>query len=179
MSMDPNKIIFKTSIWGMSIFMYMMGVEAGNARAEAILLGNDGAWESSTEKAGKKQVCFMASEPVKRTGKVKGRGRSYLMVAHRPQEKSLNVVSYRAGYDFKAYSDAKVVVGKKTFKMFTDNGYAFAYDSKTDAALVKAMIRGATLKITGLTKNGKKMTDTYSLKGFSAAFKRISKACKV
>jgi len=151
----------------------------GNANAQSTLLGSNGAWEASMEKSGSKQVCFMGSEPIKTVGKIKGRSRSYLMVAHRPQEKSLNVVSYRAGYDFKPGSEVKIVIAKKTYKLFTDDGYAFAYDSKSDRLLVNTMIKSNRLKLTGKSKNNKTVTDTYSLKGFTAAYKRISKACKV
>ena len=41
------------------------------------------------------------------------------------------------------------------------------------------MIRGARLVVKGTSSRGTKTTDTYSLKGFSAAFKAIGKACKV
>ena len=45
--------------------------------------------------------------------------------------------------------------------------------------VVDAMIRGARLVVKGTSSRGTKTTDTYSLKGFSAAFKAIGKACKV
>ncbi|PCH84228.1 MAG: hypothetical protein COC02_02205 [Rhodospirillaceae bacterium] len=72
-----------------------------------------------------------------------------------------------------------VIIGAKTFKLFTNLGHAFAVDQKTDKAFVDAMIRGARLVVKGTSSRGTKTTDTYSLKGFSAAFKAIGKACKV
>ena len=63
--------------------------------------------------------------------------------------------------------------------MAHDVGHAFAVDTKTDKALVDAMIRGARMVVKGTSSRGTKTTDTYSLKGFSAAFKTIGKACKV
>ena len=106
-------------------------------------------------------------------------GETYILVTHRPAEKSLNVISINAGYTYQSGSEVDVVIGKTTFKMFTDAGHAFAYDSKTDGAIVKAMIRGARMIIKGTSSRGTQTTDTYSLKGFTAAYKAINKSCKV
>jgi len=152
--------IKKTCYISSGFFVLAFIVGAGQASAQSVLLGSNGAWEASMEKAGSKQVCFMGSEPIKKVGKIKSRARSYLMVAHRPQEKSLNVVSYRSGYDFKPGSEVKIVIAKKTYKLFTDDGYAFAYDSKSDGLLVKAMIKGNRLILTGKSKTNKTITDT-------------------
>ena len=72
-----------------------------------------------------------------------------------------------------------MVIGETAFKMFTDAGHAFAYDTKIDGTIVKAMIQGARMIIKGTSSSGTQTTDTYSLKGFTAAYKAINKACKV
>ena len=48
-----------------------------------------------------------------------------------------------------------------------------------DAKLVQSMIRGADMVVQGTSSRGTLTTDTYSLKGFTAAYKAINKACKV
>ena len=47
-----------------------------------------------------------------------------------------------------------------------------------DAKLVRAMRRGKKLMIRGVSQRGTKTTDRFSLTGFTAAHKAISKACK-
>ena len=142
-------------------------------------LGQFGLWEAFTENVGKKQICYMVTEAVKTHGNYTKRGKTYIMVTHRPALKSTNVISVEAGYTYKEDSEIDIIIGKKTYKLFTKGSTAFAYDAKTDKALVKAMIQGAVLIVKGISLRGTQTTDTYSLKGFSASYKSISVACKV
>ena len=145
---------------------------------EAKFLGKFGDWEAFKEFDGKKPICYMGAQPKKSLGKYKIRGETYLLVTHRPVEKIFSVVSIKAGYNFLRDSELTVTIGKKTFSLFTDTGHAFAHDKKSDIALIKAMIRGSTMIIKGVSSRRTKTTDTYSLKGVSAAMKAINKACK-
>ncbi len=152
---------------------------AGAQAQETNLLSSRGVWEAYQETEGGKKVCYIGSLPKKATGKYKKRGETYVLITHRPAEKSANVVSVKAGYTYQENSEVEVLIGPETFKLFTDAGHAFAYDQKTDGLLVKAMIRGAKMVIKGTSSRGTKTTDTYSLRGFTAAYKAINKACKV
>ncbi len=146
---------------------------------EAKQLGSFGDWEAYRESDGGKAVCYVGSQPKKAKGKYKKRGETYVLITHRPAEKSFGVFSFKAGYSYRKDSETDVIIGAKTFKLFTDSGHAFAYDQKTDAAIIKAMIKGATMVVKGTSSRGTLTTDTYSLKGFSAAYRAIGKACKV
>ncbi|MCH7937327.1 MAG: hypothetical protein IH994_09600 [Proteobacteria bacterium] len=161
-------------------FALILIVATAPAHAQdAVPIGNFGDWETYKESEGGKAVCYMGSQPKKAKGKYKKRGETYILVTHRPAEKSLDVISIKAGYTYQSGSEVDVVIGGATFKMFTDAGHAFAYDSKTDGAIVKAMIRGARMIVKGTSSRGTLTTDTYSLKGFTAAYKAINKACEV
>jgi uncharacterized membrane protein len=142
-------------------------------------LGQFGVWESFVENAGKKKICYMATEAKKARGNYKKRGKTYIMVTHRPAINTTNVVSVEAGYSYKKSSEVEIVIGKQTFKLFTSATTAFAFDTKTDRALVKAMIKGAEMTVKGLSSRGTQTIDTYTLKGFSASYKSINAACKV
>ena len=151
---------------------------AGAVSAESFL-GKHGDWEAFSDSEAGKSVCYMGSEPTDKRGKYNVRGATYLMVTHRPAENSKNVVSVRAGYTHKAGSDVVVAIGKAQFKLFTKDGWAFAPDADADNALVAAMIKGAAMTVVGYSARGTKTTDIYSLKGFTAAYRAIGKACKV
>ena len=88
-------------------------------------------------------------------------------------------MSIAAGYAFKENSPAWIIIGKKKTELFTDAQHAFAYDAKADKDLVKSMIKGATMVVKGMSSRDTKTTDTYSLKGFTAAYKAINLACKI
>ena len=146
---------------------------------ESQLISRYEDWEAFQEKDGGETVCYIGSAPTKSRGKYKKRGETYVLITHRPAEKKLAVVSIKAGYTYQQESEVDVIIGPKTFKLFTDAGHAFAYDAKGDKALVKAMVRGAKMVIKGTSSRGTPTTDTYSLKGFTAAYKAINQACKV
>ncbi len=160
-----------------AVLAALVGV-AHDIRAEQPL-GNFGAWDAFTEREGKNLICYMASEATKARGNYNKRGITYMIVTHRPAEKSTNVISIEAGYTYKKDSEVEIIIGKDSTKLFVAGSTAFAYDSKTDDALVKAMIRGAGMTVKGTSLRDTETTDTYSLKGFTAAYKAISAACKV
>ena len=138
-----------------------------------------GDWSAFAETPRGGKVCYIGSVPKKEEGDYTERGDIYVLVTHRPAEKSLGVVSIRAGYTYRKGSEVDVTVGEHAFKLFTQSGFAWARDSKADRALVAAMKAGATMVVEGTSSYGTLTTDTYSLKGFTAAYQAIGKACGV
>ena len=161
------------------VVLSWLALTAAAQAQEAKLLASQGVWEAYQEAEAGKQVCYIGSLPKKATGKYKKRGVTYLLVTHRPAVKSANVVSVKAGYTYQENSEVEVIIGAEKFKLFTDAGHAFAQDQKTDGRLVKAMVRGTKMVIKGTSNRGTKTTDSYSLNGFTAAYRAIGKACKV
>ena len=136
-------------------------------------------WTAHAEGKGKSKTCWIYSEPVKHEGKYKKRGRIYTMVSYILGGKTVNQVQLTAGYTFKKGSSVKVVIGKRTFDLFTNADKAWGRSEKDDAALVKAMRAGSKMIVTGVSSRGTRTKDTYSLSGISAAHKAIGKTCGV
>jgi hypothetical protein len=148
------------------------------ARAAPELIGLFGDWEAYTATEAGNKICYMGSEPKKMEGKYSARGRVVMLVTHRPKDKEKGIVSITTGYTYKSGSDVTVEIGGKTFKLFTAGEHAFAEEGK-DKSLVQSMIRGADMVVKGTSSRGTLTTDTYSLSGFTAAWKAIGKACGV
>lgn len=141
---------------------------------------DSGDWQAIQEMENGKPVCVMSAEPQKSVGKYTRRGTVLAIISHRPNENRIGEVGFQAGYTFKKGSEATAVIdGNKTFKLFTQDGHAWAYDAKADKELVSAMRAGHELVVKGTSSRGTLTTDTYSLKGFTAAWKAISRACGV
>ena len=160
-----------------AVFLPLCAPPAGAAEAEVI--DNFQDWTAFAETEGGKKVCYMASAPEKAEGKYKKRDDPYVLVTHRPAEKSIGVFSVRAGYTYKKDSEVEVNIDGQRFILFTDAGQAWAYDSKVDRVLVRAMKGGLSMIIAGMSGRGTLTTDTYSLNGFTAAYDAITKACGV
>lgn len=154
----------------------LFSAQAAQAAPDLIGLFDD--WEAYTATEGGAKICYMGSEPKKMEGKYSKRGRVVMLVTHRPKDKEKGIVSVTTGYSYKKGSEVSVKIGDKTFSLFTTGEHAFADEGK-DAALVQAMIRGADMVVKGTSSRGTLTTDTYSLKGFTAAWKAIGKACGI
>lgn len=154
------------------------GVFAATAHAaQPKTIGQFGDWSAHTLGESKSRVCYIHSEPAKSRGKYKKRGRVFVQAAHRPAEKVRGEVSVTAGYTYKADSTTLIGIDKRRFKLFTHKDGAWLRDAKSDAAIVRAMRKGRDMSVTGRSTRGTKTIDTYSLKGFSAAYEAIDKAC--
>ena len=57
-------------------------------------------------------------------------------------------------------------------------GKQWPEDEEIDDLLIKGMKRGTTMIVKGISSRGTNTTDTYSLRGFTASYKAISKICK-
>jgi hypothetical protein len=72
-------------------------------------------------------------------------------------------------------------VGNLRAEFFTRNegksGSAWVKNVEDEASLVKAMRAGSTLTVTGVSKKGTKVTDTYSLSGIAGAIERARREC--
>lgn len=142
------------------------------------ILGTFGNWTSYRIKEKDGNLCYMASVPQKSQGKYKKRGDIYLIVAHRPNNKSFDLVSMTAGYTYKKGSSVSLKVdSKKQITMFTDEGTAWAETTDLDKKIVAQFKAGNTAVINGTSTFGTKTTDTFSLKGFTKAYNAINKAC--
>ena len=143
-------------------------------------LGLYDAWAANTSADRGQRVCFMVSDPSKKEPADARRGVVQAFVTHRPAEKSRDVVSFSLGYRIKPASTVRAVIGgKTTIAMAPDGEMAWAKDAAGDKALLQAMMSGASLTLAAESERGTKTVDTYSLKGFSTAYKEINKACGI
>lgn len=148
--------------------------------AHAEVLGEFGDWVAFHGTEAGKPLCYISAEPQKSQGKYTKRGQVYAIVTHRPAEKSVGVVSFQAGYTLKKDAPVRVTIdGKSKFSLFTQGGFAWTREAGDDKALIKAMRAGGKMVVKGTSSRGTLTTDTYSLKGISAALKAINKACGV
>jgi len=153
----------------------------GALAAEPKVLGTFKDWKAFVFEESGQKVCYMSSQPKKKEPASAKRGDAYLLVTHRPGEKSLDVVSFTVGYPFRKDSEALVDVGSKSFKLFTDGETAWARDAETDKAVVAALrdAKAKSVVMKGTSGRGTGTTDTYSLDGVGEAYGAINQACGV
>ena len=102
----------------------------------------------------------------------------FLIVTHRPQDNTFDVVNVVAGYTYRSTSKPEIKVDKNQYiQLKRHEDTAWAKDAATDVKLVNQMKKGSQAVLIGTSARGTKTTDTFSLKGFSKAYETINKAC--
>ena len=161
----------------------LFGAPVANA-ADARPIGTFNDWRAYVEGSGKTKLCYIVGEPRRKLPRAAWRGDVFITVSHRPGAGVRNEVSVRIGYPFSAESNPFARVGSDTFDFFTGvrastnaKEWAWLNNEARQGALVNAMKRGSELVFKGTSERGTLTTDSYSLKGATAAMKAIDKAC--
>ena len=161
-----------------SLFCILFSFASHAAENPLTNLGTFGVWTAYVYQGAEGKVCYMASEPEKSVGKYKKRDDVFLMITHRPADKSYDVVSVLAGYTYKKGSSPTLTVDKKkAISLVSGEDGAWTKNGKVDQKLIGQMKAGSTAVLRGSSKRGTATTDTFSLKGFSKAYREISEAC--
>jgi len=146
--------------------------------AKPTILGSYDDWTAYVYTVQGEKTCYMATTPVKSKGKYKVRGDVFLSIAHHPDKKEFDVVNVMAGYTYKKGSHPVITVDKnKGISLVSFEDGAWTKDKATDEKLVALMKKGTTAVLQGSSVRGTQTTDTFSMKGFSKAYRDIQKAC--
>lgn len=122
--------------------------------------------------------CFIVSDAQSHTGPG-GDEPARIYVTHRPWRSEIGIVSVQFPFEPDEDATIKASIGPNNFDLKTwGSGVAWPYEGK-DPDLVRAMIRGLDLVVAAPAAAGGQATDTFSLRGFSAAYNEIGTACEV
>ncbi|PJB69692.1 MAG: hypothetical protein CO093_09870 [Alphaproteobacteria bacterium CG_4_9_14_3_um_filter_47_13] len=169
----------KDKFFAIVAMLYVLTLAGQAMAAEPRLLGKYSDWEAYVFMEGDNKVCYMASQPAKSEGNYTRRGDVFALITHRPAEGSKNVFSYITGYSYKQGSDATAKIDSTSFTLFTQDETAWAPDAATDNKISEAIKKSSKMVIKGVSSRETATTDTFSLKGSSAAYEAISKECNV
>ncbi len=148
------------------------------AAAEAEFLETFGDWNVFTFDDDKGRTCYIASEPVKMEGNYSRRDPPVAMVAKFPIDPPNVQVVIQAGYRYKKNSRVEVDVDGRKFDLMTHGDSAYEDTPPEDEKLIEAMKKGRTMKVKGTSTKGTWSLDTYSLRGFTKAYRAMLKACR-
>ena len=118
--------------------------------------------------------CYIGSSPVKiDIPKGKQRGDTYILV-YRINKSKNAIVQIVAGYPFKNKQDVLTKIDNVEFVFYSEDDTAW---TNYDDQVIYAMKKGMKLLVTGESTRGTKTIDTYTLKGFTAAFNKLMNDC--
>lgn len=150
------------------------------AAAGQKMLSHYGSWEVWVDSENGQKICYMANRsPIKQEplGKKIRRDSFFALVTDRPADHTKDVFSYVAGYKYKEHADAKAIIDGVVFPLSVQDDTAWSPDTPTDNKIIRAMSKGKTLTISGVSRRGTNTVDTFSLAGSAQAHEAISKEC--
>ncbi len=132
-------------------------------------------WGVYTTMENDKKVCFMAVAPMHTSV---NRENNFLTVTRRPADNQYDVISLLFGTRFHEKSRPTLGVDQKKVKeMKPVDTTAFIADTAVEKELIQQMIAGEVVRTRGKSVKGVVLKETFSLKGFSAAYKALKEAC--
>lgn len=129
-------------------------------------------WQAATHQEGGQLVCYAFTRATASTPAVPGRGDVVLTVTHRVGARGAVAIS--AGFAYPANADVSVQVDKTELAFFTAGRSAFATEGKQ---AIDAFERGTTAVARSPGPRNTRVQDTFSLRGFTASYEAINKAC--
>lgn len=123
------------------------------------------------------KVCYVASQPKDTQPGGVNRDPIFFMVSHWQGRGVRNEASVIIGYPFRENSKVVADVDGRQFNMFTKGDGAWMENVAEETQLVEAMKAGSRMVIRGTSARGTNTTDTYSLRGITAAINKINSEC--
>lgn len=162
----------------LAVLAVSFGAAAASAQTGPTLLGTFDAWEAYKTSDARGTVCWAVTQPQTKEPATAKRDPIYFLITTWPKQNIANEPSVVIGYQFKDASDATVQVGSDKFTFFTKGDGAWLQSKQEEQRLITAMRGAADLTVKGFSKRGTLTTDTYSLKGISAALDKLAEGCK-
>ena len=120
------------------------------------------------------EYCYIQSIPVEtKIPEGKMRGKHGILVYRMHKDPQL-FVQITAGFDYKSSDSIIVKIDDNNYSFYTDEDTAWAEEDKK---VINAMRRGLSFITTGVSGKGTKVTDIYTLKGFTSAVNKLTKDC--
>jgi hypothetical protein len=135
-------------------------------------MGKFDDWQAATHSEAGQPVCYAFTRAQRSEPALPGRGDVVLTVTERATGR--DAVAISAGFAYASGAEVQVQVDQTTLPFYTAARSAFARDGK---AVVTAFERGSKAMAKSPAPKNATVNDTFSLRGFAAAYQAISKAC--
>lgn len=138
------------------------------------MIGKFDEWVAATHLENGQTVCYAFTRAANSTPAIDGRKPVVLTVAERPTQR--DSVAIAAGFVYPARTEVTVQVDQAALSFYTSQTSAFAIDGPSTVA---AFQRGKQAFARSNGPRGTPVADTFSLKGFVAAYAAVVKACPI
>ena len=121
--------------------------------------------------------CYVGSLPLKSDlPESKKRGDNYILV-YKLLGSEENIVQVEAGYKYNLEKNISVKIDNTSFDFYSTEESSETAWTDDDQKVIYAMKKGLNLILKGESTRGTITSDTYTLKGFTAAINKLNKDC--
>ena len=118
--------------------------------------------------------CYIGSLPLSsEIPEGKKRGDIYILV-YRINKNPDAIIQINSGYPYKNEEPVNIRIDKKNYEFYADEDSAW---TNNDNEVIYAMKKGIKLTVSGTSSRETKTIDTYTLKGFTMAYNKLTKDC--
>jgi len=121
--------------------------------------------------------CYIGSLPLKSDlPDTKKRGENYILV-YKLIGSDEKIIQIEAGYNYNLSADIVVKIDQAEYGFWTTEDSSDTAWADNDTEVIYAMKMGLELILNGESSRGTITNDTYTLKGFTAAFNKLNEDC--
>ncbi len=135
-------------------------------------------WSVFVRQADGQKICFVATEATDKSPKSVNHGDVFFLVATWASGAATEQPSLMTGYALNAKPEPTVRIGSDKWDMYVSENEAFIEAADEETRLVRAMRRGADMRIGAVSQRGTATSYVISLRGVSAALDRAKSECR-
>ena len=167
--------MMKTKNCGMkaTVVLIILAALSTTAASARDPLGMFGAWGAFRDKVPHR--CYAIAEADPRRSR--GDWRPFASVANWPERRVRSQIHVRLRKNRKPGTPVVLAIGPDRFTLVAGAADAWAPDSRTDAAIVRAIRSGEWMLVTAKAEKGGTFVDSYPLRGAATAIDAATIAC--
>ncbi len=123
------------------------------------------------------KICFAAAEASDKSPKSVNHGDVFFLVATWKSGAASEQPSLMTGYAIDQKPEPNIRIGSDKWDMYTSENEAFIESNDEEQRLLRAMRRGADMRVSAVSKRGTATSYVVSLRGVTAALDRVKREC--
>ena len=123
------------------------------------------------------RICFAAAEASDKSPKSVNHGDVFFLVATWKSGAAKEQPSLMTGYAIDQKPEPTVRIGSDRWEMYSSENEAFIESGDEEDRLIRAMRRGADMRVSAVSTRGTATSYVVSLRGVTAALERVEREC--
>lgn len=165
-------------IWSMGLVALAFFAGGVAAAQEPRAVANYKDWSVFVRDIDGDKVCFAAAEASDKSPKSVNHGDVFFLIATWRSGAASEQPSLMTGYAIDQKPEPDVRIGSDKWEMYASENEAFIESKDEEQRLLRAMRRGADMRISAVSKRGTATNYVISLRGVTAALERVERECR-